>query len=113
MSKNEATFGHADALDRFETGSCESESAVSGEANVFGGENDHSSRDKFRIFAGIYHSSEIIESGVGVGAAHGFNKGGNCVVMMIAFLIVAGKFFTGGFLNYGFRDFWAQGNSEL
>ena len=39
MCENEAGFRHADTFDGLETGGCEGEGAVSGEADIFGGKN--------------------------------------------------------------------------
>ena len=99
VGENEARFWHADAFDSLEAGSGKGKGAISGKANVFGSEDYHATSDELGIFTGFHHASEVIEGGVGVATAHGFDKCGNCVVMAIAFFVVTGQFATGGFDN--------------
>lgn len=99
VCENETGFGHTDAFDGLETSGGEGQGTVSGKADVFGGKNDHTSGDKLRIFASFNHPRKVVKSGVDVRATQRFNKGGNGIVMVIAFFVVAGDFSAGGFDN--------------
>ena len=113
MGEHEARFGHADALDGLKTSGGETQGAVSGEANILRGENDHAAGDKLWVFAGSDHASEIIKGGVNVGAAHGFNESRNRVIMFVALFVVAGELFAGSLDDGVFGDFIGERKSEL
>lgn len=97
MGEHEAGLGHTDALDGLETGGGEAKCAVAGEADVLGGKNHHATSDKLGVFAGLHHAGEIVEGGVGVAAAHGFDEGANGIVVIVAFFVIAGEFAAGSF----------------
>lgn len=60
MAKDDAAFGHADAFDSLETADGEIKGAVTGKADIFGGEDDHAAGDEFRIFPAGDHAGEVI-----------------------------------------------------
>ena len=95
MSKNETRFWHTNAFDGLKAGGGEGKSAIACEPDVFGSKNDHSSGDKLGVFAGFDHAGEVVESGISVGAAEGFNKGRNSIVVQVAFFIVMRDFLAG------------------
>ena len=97
VGENETRLGHTDALDGLEAGGGKRECAVASETDIFGCKNDHAASDEFGIFASGNHASEVVEGGVGVGAAHGFDECRDGVIMVVAFFVVAWEFFAGGF----------------
>lgn len=113
MGKHKPRFRHTDTFDGLETSSGEAECAVAGEADVFGSENDHAAGDEFGIFAGLNHAGKVIEGGVSVAAAHGFDKSRNCIVMVVAFFVVTGEFATGGLDDGIARDVRSEGDGEF
>ena len=58
------------------------------QAHVFAGANKNTAGNKARVLAAFQHTRQPIHGGVRVGAAHGFDKGGNNIVMFVAFFII-------------------------
>ncbi len=75
MGKHKTGLRHTDTLNCLKTGGGERKSAISGETNVFGGENNHAASNKFGILAGFDHASEVVKCSIDVGTTHGFNEG--------------------------------------
>lgn len=80
MGEVDPAFGHADFLAGGVRGCGEGEEGVVREADVFGGDNDEAAGDVEGVFARGEHAREVVEGGVGVGAADGFVEGGDGVV---------------------------------
>lgn len=113
MGEDDTAFGHADALNGLKTADSEIESAVAGEADVFGSENHHPAGDKLGIFPALHHAGEIIEGGVHVGAAHGLDEGGDVVVVVVAGFVVEGHFLADSGLNHLGGDLVGEAEGEL
>ncbi len=113
VGENESRFGHADAFDGLKAGGGETQGAISGEADVLRSEDDHAASDELRVFAGDNHASEVVEGSVDVRTAHGFDEGGNVVVVVVAFFVIAGELFAGGLDNNVLGDFLIQRCGEF
>ena len=59
------------------------------------------------------HAGEVVEGGVDVAAAHGFDEGGDDVVVHVAFFVVAGDDFLGGGFYGFYRDFFGKTEAEF
>jgi hypothetical protein len=70
-------------------------------ANIFGGEDHHPSGNKQRIFSGFDHPHHPIDRGVGIAAAHTFNKRRDDIVVLLATFIVQQRFMLRGFFGQG------------
>ena len=90
-------LGHADFLRRSVGGRGERQHRVVSEADVLGRDDDKAPRDVERVFAGLEHAREVVEGGVGVGAADGFVEGGDGVVVLVAGAVVDEGFGERGF----------------
>jgi hypothetical protein len=82
----------------------EHESHRVGEADIFRRANHDAARDEARVFAGVNHLRQPVERGVGIAAAHGFDEGGNGVVVRVAIAVINDGFlldalFGGGEIN--------------
>ncbi len=113
MAQNNPTFRHTDALDCFKTADGEIEGSGGSEADVLGGEDYHAAGDKLRIFPALNHASEIIESGVDVGTAHGLDKGRDVVIMIVARFVIWHSFLADGGFDDFFVDFVGKAQGEL
>lgn len=97
MRKIDPRFGHADFL-RCGVGGCgQGQHAVVCETNVLGCDDHESPGDVEGVFARLQHACEVVEGGVGVGAADGFVEGGDRVVVLVAGAVVDEGFGEGGF----------------
>ena len=97
-------FREADAIECFGGGYDERQCLRIGHADVFRTENRHTAENETRVFACIDHLGQPVECGVRIGAAHGFDEGGNCVEMAVAFTIIENGAFLDGFFRDGHRD---------
>ena len=80
MSEIDAAFWHAD-LFACRVGCCgEGEERVVCEADVFRGDDYETAGNVKRVFARGKHAGEVVEGGVGFGAADRFVEGGDGVV---------------------------------
>jgi hypothetical protein len=59
-----------------------------GEADVLAGKDHDAARDEHRILAGVDHSHEPVESGIGIGAANALDERADRVVMLVASPVV-------------------------
>ena len=74
MSQIDSSLGQAHLFcSRIRRG-CEGEHAVVGQTNILARNDDHPSSDVKRIFSGLDHAREVVQSRVGVGATNGFVK---------------------------------------
>src|SRR5437016_14127797 len=62
------------------------------ETDVFAGHADNATREIQRIIAGLEHTREPVESGVGIGIANGFVQCGNEVEVLLAGFVIAKEF---------------------
>ena len=70
MSEVDGGFGIADLVHRFEHRIGDHKRGGLREPDVFAGKDHHSSGYKFRIFAGLDHTGEIVERRIGLARAH-------------------------------------------
>ena len=61
-----------------------------GQPDVFRREDDHSPDDEERVLAGLDHSRQPVERGVGVGAANRLDERRDGVVVEVGLLVVVG-----------------------
>ena len=59
-----------------------------GQADIFAGQDDQAAQDEARVLAGVQHLRQPVQGGVGVGAAHRLDEGGDGVVMGVAVFVV-------------------------
>lgn len=93
VGEGDAGLGHADEVDGVEGVGGDVEGVGVGEADVFGGGDDEAAGDEAWVFSGVEHFGEPVEGGVGVGAADGFDEGGDGVVVGVAVAVVDDGFF--------------------
>ena len=92
LREGQVAFGSAEKIESIACSEGEGEGAGFGEADIFTGHADDASREIQAIFAAFDHADEPIESGVGIGVAHGFVERGDEVVVLFARFIVAEEF---------------------
>ncbi len=95
VGEGEFAFGEADEIAGLVGGDGEREGEGIGEADVFGGEDDEAAGEETGVFSAGEHFCQPIEGGVGVGAAHAFDEGGNGVVVFVFVGVVADLAFGG------------------
>ncbi len=93
-------LGHADKLAHLQRRVRDQERLRVGVAHVFGRADDDSSGDEARFLAGLEHLGEPVDGGVGIGATHALDEGGDGVVMVVAGAVVYDGFALDRFLRY-------------
>ena len=68
------------------------------------GADDQAAGNEADVLTGVEHVGQPVEGGVRVAAAHGFDEGGDGVVVPITHAVVAHGFFLDGFLRHLERD---------
>ncbi len=104
FGNRDARFGPTDEFSSLMGGHGEDEGHGIGEADVFGGADEHASGDEAWVFTGMNHFGEPIEGGVGIAAPHGFDEGGNGVVMGVFIAVVNDGFFLDALFGDTERD---------
>ena len=92
LREGEVPFGRAKKIESVARGEREGEGAGFGEADIFTGHADDAAGEIEAIFAAFDHADEPIESGVGIGIAHGFVERRDEVVVLLARFVVAQEF---------------------
>ncbi len=92
MGEREIAFGYAEKIEGVFGRKSDGERAGFGEADVFAGHADQAAGEIERVFAGFEHAHEPVESGVGIGIAHGFVERGDEIEVLFAGFVVAEEF---------------------
>ena len=88
LCEDYARFGHSDELNGLHGGDGDGQSPGIRITYVFRCQDNQSSCDESRIFAGIQHLGQPVQGCIGIGAAHAFDKGGDSVVVLIFIMVV-------------------------
>ncbi|MFM1943063.1 MAG: hypothetical protein RI897_2045 [Verrucomicrobiota bacterium] len=104
LSDGYTGFGPADEFGGLEGGGGEDEGGGVGEADVFCCVYDDAAGDESGIFAGVDHFGEPVEGGIWVASAHGFDEGGDCIVVGVT----VGAIDHGLFLDTFLGDFESE-----
>ena len=88
LSQVDATLGIANDLGRFKCGMCHQKRLRVGVANILGSLNHNAASDKLGILPCIDHAREPIDRGIGVAAAHRFNKRTDNVVVHVTVFVI-------------------------
>jgi len=89
LREGQVAFGRAEKIESIACSEGEGEGAGFGEADIFTGHADDASREIEAIFTAFDHADEPVESGVGIGVAHGLVECGDEVVVLFARFIIA------------------------
>ena len=92
LREREIAFGGAEKIEGVFGGESDGERAGFGEADIFAGHAHQAAREIERFFAGFEHAGEPVESGVGIGIAHGFVERGDEIEVFFAGFVVAKQF---------------------
>ncbi len=112
LCEGDAGFGHADVFDGLHGGDGDGEAAGVGVADVFGGGDDEAAGDEAGVFAAFEHAGEPVDGGVGVGAADGFDVGGDGVVVAFFVFVVGDHAALDAVFHGGECDGLAFGGGE-
>ena len=88
LAHGEHAFREPHELDGLQGGDRHLERLGVGIADVLGGEDHHPAQDEAGVLASLEHADHVVDGGVGVGAAHGLDEGGDHVVVLFAGLVV-------------------------
>ena len=88
VRQRDPRFRQADRLGDIDAGFHDRDQLRIGEPDVLAGADHQSAAGRGQV-AGFEKPAEIVNGGVGIGAAHTFLKGGNDIVMLVAVLVVA------------------------
>ncbi len=100
LGQVDAALGHADEVDRLGGGHGHLEGGRVGHADVFRGEDDDPAGDEARVLPRLDHAGQVVEGGVGVGAAHALDEGADDVVVLVALAVVADGGLVDGLLHH-------------
>ncbi len=85
------SLGRAEKIERVHRGESDCKRGRIGEADIFAGHAHQAAREVERVFAGFEHAREPVESGVGIGIAHGLVQRGDEIEMLLARFVVGQK----------------------
>ena len=91
LRKNNPALRIADFIHRIEAGICQQKGIRIGVAYVLRGKNQHSSRNKQRVFTGGNHSCQPINRRIGIRTSQTLDESGYYIVMVLALLIIHGQ----------------------
>ena len=70
-----------------------------GQADVLAGQDDQPAGDEARVLPRLDHPGQVVQGGVGVGAAHRLDEGADHVVVLVALAVVAHRRLVDGGLG--------------
>ena len=91
LGQGNEPFGHADALHGLGGGDGQRQGHGIGQADVLGGRDHEPAAAKARILAGFEHASQVVQGGVRVAAAYGFDHGRGQLVVGVAVAVAPGQ----------------------
>lgn len=92
VGEGNAALGHAEEFESLLGRNRDLEGGRVGKADVFGGRNHDASGDKTWVFSGVEHFCKPVEGGIGIRAADRFDKGRDCVVVLVTVGVVEDRF---------------------
>ena len=104
LGERELALRQPDVLDRVGRRGGHDERLRVGVADVLGGEHDHPAHDEARILAALEHHRQVVQRGVGVGAARGLDPGRDRVVVAVGLAVVEQRPALERVLGVGERD---------